>query len=455
MRIVITNGWHDDNKGDCAIVDKAIELLKQHLPVSSVTLISEFADNDRRRQDGYRHLIANHRDMEVAVSIIPIIPIIPIVSPANRKKQINRFPFIYISQAILYTNMAFLTIFSNFILRGKKIWAWRKRDKAVLKAIFNADLVLMKGGGDLSSGPGLRKKVRLFRILLPSYLALIMNKPLYIFPQSIWKLDSRVDKLLAAPVLRRAKAIMVREKQSQEYVWNRFKQKAEMLPDLAFAFSAGNKNAKFIPEILPKDCSNLIGISVRPWFGRTGSNYHSYLEAISNAVTHLLTKDDKAKAILLPQSIGPTDEENDLLAFDDLLATMTDEIRNRVIDYREDLSPQALCNLYEHCSIIISSRCHATILAATVGTPSIAISYVGPKTTGIMSLLGLESYVVDIEKVSSSDIIKLATKAESQRDELREHLIHKTSEFAAELNDRMRKLAAEFGIKSSDNIAKD
>jgi colanic acid/amylovoran biosynthesis protein len=64
---------------------------------------------------------------------------------------------------------------------------------------------------------------------------------------------------------------------------------------------------------------------------------------------------------------------------------------------------------------------HSNIFSLSEGVPVIAIGY-QPKTRGIIQMVGLERWMIDIERVSGQTLIGLLAALWDERDAVREHL---------------------------------
>ena len=63
---------------------------------------------------------------------------------------------------------------------------------------------------------------------------------------------------------------------------------------------------------------------------------------------------------------------------------------------RGDLTTSELRGVYKQLDFLIVTRFYSVILAATVGTPSVAIAYEVHKAFGIMKDLGMERFICEL-----------------------------------------------------------
>jgi colanic acid/amylovoran biosynthesis protein len=71
--------------------------------------------------------------------------------------------------------------------------------------------------------------------------------------------------------------------------------------------------------------------------------------------------------------------------------------------------------------MFIGTRMHSNIFALSSYVPTVAINY-EHKTRGIMELLELENYVLEINHITSSDLISVAEQCWKNRDSLKNKL---------------------------------
>ena len=113
--------------------------------------------------------------------------------------------------------------------------------------------------------------------------------------------------------------------------------------------------------------------------------------------------------VIFPQVKGPGDFENDRI----ISRQLWDQIKESLprenllfLDHPDPLSPFYVIDLLSQVDLIIATRFHSAIFALISGIPVLSITY-QPKSKGIMSMLGLERFSVDISELNSEGILKL------------------------------------------------
>jgi colanic acid/amylovoran biosynthesis protein len=191
--------------------------------------------------------------------------------------------------------------------------------------------------------------------------------------------------------------------------------KASLCWDSAFAVP---------PAPLPPDVEEALGepfvaVTVRQWAfpysdaGRAGL-YERYLASVGGCVERMKSELG-LRVVVAPQVIGPTAMENDLAAAAHLAEFLPVAVRAHARFLSDDLTAGQLSTLYGRAEIVLATRFHSAILAIAAGTPAVAISYHGPKSRGIMEMLGLERFVVDIDHVTPDGLWALCAEAYEER----------------------------------------
>jgi colanic acid/amylovoran biosynthesis protein len=107
------------------------------------------------------------------------------------------------------------------------------------------------------------------------------------------------------------------------------------------------------------------------------------------------------------QSLGPNSHEDDRNAIQFLLNSFNPEDKKKFTWVNENLNCEDLKSVYSNLYFFIGTRFHSVIFSMTSIVPSIAIGYGGNKAKGIMKDFHLNEYVIQIEDVTSQDLITM------------------------------------------------
>ena len=290
-----------------------------------------------------------------------------------------------------------------------------------LHAYLEADLVVSTAGGFFrSSGRGLA-------LLLTSYsllLALFAGKPLYIFPQSIGPFNNYWECPLARWIYSRARIVMAREPISVENLvaCGFSRERILLLPDVAFGFVGASDVAAqewlLSQGINPTNNRPLLAMTVMDWAATNpGFKRQTVYEEAVTAFIRMFVTQYGGKVLLLPQVWGPSREEDDRLTAQRLAKQFTD-MSDSVIAFGESLPPEMLQAIFGEMDMVIGTRMHSNIFAASRGVPVIPIGYLH-KTLGIARMAGLDGWVIDINEVDAETLIKKFEALWGQRDIVR------------------------------------
>jgi colanic acid/amylovoran biosynthesis protein len=78
------------------------------------------------------------------------------------------------------------------------------------------------------------------------------------------------------------------------------------------------------------------------------------------------------------------------------------------------LAPVELQAAYSRLDLLVATRMHSAIFALSAGVPALAIGYLH-KSAGIMEMLGLERYVLDIDTIDAERLCAVADRLWDER----------------------------------------
>lgn len=417
-RYLLVNGWSDDNKGDAAIVAGLIHLLRQALKASDsseikTSILSNLPADDPRFQYHYRHTAAKGTFVAVFGSLLPAI-VFATTRPGRWAKRLWNLLLSLLMLAFGATRWC-----SSFIRLTNP-----DRYES-FKALTEADVVISKGGHIFSSTGSLLSLVGLYTNAFPLLLAQRLGKNTYIYGQSIGPIHGALHRRVIAGLLSRCTGVYAREELSRDYVSQLCKDiDCQLVWDTAFVVP-GEPLPLEVEQQLPK---NFVALTLRQWEfpysgGKGKKKYLEYLTALAETIT-FVNQEYGMGVVLVPQVIGPTPLENDLTAWDDLRSVLD---VSTVYDVRHDLTPGQLRTLYSKADLLVGTRFHSVILALSAGVPAVAISYHGYKTRGIMRMLGLEEYVLEIDDLTGAALTATVSRIHDTREDfsrcLREQMV--------------------------------
>jgi len=415
-KITLVNGWHDDNKGDSAIVIATMKLLQAKRDDIRFGLVSEL---DLGKDDiihAYRHVLS-------AIGPISITPrILTTFSPSS---AFWRYP-------------SALNYLRRFLVEASRT---APSTHCSRQLIAQSDLVISKGGHMLHA----RKSNPIHWANLYSHLYPLVLSRKYMVPYAIWghSLGPFADRLslsLTSRVLANAELVAVREKISYDIALQMDvpRDKLRLIPDPAFAiephYSERLKLALQGHGLLPND---FIAVTVRPWLSLPRQDFGHYLDGIAKMSRRLVDRGLASHIAVVVHAMGPNQNENDLVASKMLMERLRDAPAILVDD---DFSPEELCALYGQSRFVIGTRFHSVILALAAGTPAYAISYFGPKAVGMMQDLGMGEWVTAINALHVDKTVEMVLR--SDLNDKRDEIIQKVRQYRKKLRDETNFLLA-------------
>jgi colanic acid/amylovoran biosynthesis protein len=410
-RILICHGWSDRNKGDAAIVESLVGLLRRRYPGAEIRLLSEFGPSDRRLHgETFR---ARQLFDAVHGAVFPILP----VEPASEARL--RLPTGL--AAALHSIRSLLALLP--LPRPGLIWTEAERES--LRVLGAADVVISKGGGFIFGQPGLRSTLRLWRILFPLALAARARVPFVLYAQTVGPFASGFQKRLARRVLGRAAVTLTREAPSARTLaelgvasgGGDARTAVRVVPDLAFGLGPPETDdavAQVFERHRIPDGPPLFGVTVREWPGSD-----SYLRAVAAAIDRM-AEEVGAHAVLWPQCTGPGRFEDDRYAARRVLEAVT---RPEAVTLIEDELPAwTLRAGYARMDLFLATRFHSAIFAVTGYVPTLAVGYWTHKAEGIFGDLGLGQWALSIGETSPDELSAAVAGLWERRAEIRRYL---------------------------------
>lgn len=380
-RLTIVNGWHDDNKGDSAIVIATMRLLQKRQGNLRLGLVSELDLGPRDFSHAYRHVLSSIGPVMIAPRILPSY---------SASSRLLRYP-------------SALSFLARFLIEAAKVSPSSNNGREL---ISESDLVISKGGHMLYA----RKSnpihwANLYSHLYPLVLSNKYNVPFAIWGHSLGPFVDRFSVRLTARVLSKAEIVAVREKISYDIALQMGipKETLRLIPDPAFAILP-NHSGRLTQVMQNHDlvAGDFISVTVRPWRFISYQVFERYIGAVADICKRLIRRNFVRRVAVVVHTMGPTVDENDLLASKMLLDSLRDFPVSLVCD---DLSPEELCALYGQSRFVIGTRFHSVIMALAAGTPVYAISYFGPKALGMMQDLGMGGWVTTLDGLKVDEVV--------------------------------------------------
>lgn len=394
MKILITNAYSSRNKGDAAI------LLGMLYDLGSRTA---FHDAEFR---------ISTADFPEDIGAYPC----GVVSSFHAlKKRFTRFRWMQgFGFLLLILPWSLLWVLAR--RAGRDLWvprSWR----SLFREYAEADLVVAAGGGYLYTRSFWRGNLMLFITVYSFYFATLLDKPLYLYAQSIGPFQTGFQAALVRRALTKARIVIVREQISMDLVlsWE-LPCPVRIAADAAFLLPAPRE----LDLPIPLDRTGLwVGFTVRHW-SKVPAEQESFESAMADFITWL-TQEHLATVMLIPQVTVASWDDDDREVMQRIQAQIVE--KNRVLLIEDEFSPMRIKALCGSLDFFVGMRMHSNIFALSMGVPSLAIGY-QPKSAGIMGQLGMERWVVEIEEVTLPRLQALFEDLACQAIKIRKTLAH-------------------------------
>jgi len=396
MKILIINVHSSYNAGDAALTQATINQLSSQFPESSIKLLM----NDPQSYTG---------DEQALESFLSW------VNKAGKASLLRLGWLVLISS---------VTALSHRYL-GKSIYLpWNEELNSRIKLFMDADMVVSTSGGYLYS---YGKGRALLTLLYTMALAILVGKPLYLFPQSYGPFQYNYETKLARIILSRARAVMAREPISYQFLEKLGvpRTKCHLVPDIAFAYEPaplGEALEWFRKHSIQLDMDRpLLGVTAIDWQSQYGdfTNQTEYEIALATTLRKFISE-FKGKVIIFPQCWGPTEVEDDRIPAGRLF-DLVGELKSAITVVDSPIPPALLKSLYGQMDFFVGTRMHSNIFALSQNVPVIAIGYLH-KTRGIANALGIEDWVIDIKDVNADNLSNLVDELMLNRERYRDYL---------------------------------
>lgn len=378
MKILITNIYSWKNKGDAAIVLSMLEDIKKQFPSAEIYL-SSFDPNDNKKYGDFKF----YRTIN------------GILYPNFKNLPKCLMKFIWF--------MVRIKIFELINLLGvKPYFLFFGELKEKIKSYSQFDLIIACGGGYLLT----KSQLSIFPIKTKTYdfyLASLFNKNYILYNQSIGPFMNQWHFLFIRKALSKAKLIICRE----VLTYNRLKKYGlkNIILSHDIAFNLKSKENDALLRKYKYDKKNInIGITVRNWLKQNKQKI--YEKEIAKFIIQKINYDNKIVFYFMPQVIFKEFNDNDLIVARRICSYIPDKIKKNVIIVDEDLHPCELKYIISKMNFFIGTRMHSNIFALSSNVKTIAICY-EPKTRGIMKMIGLNNYVMDMDKMASENLHKI------------------------------------------------
>lgn len=385
--LVLNVGW--SNKGNRAIVDSTIEMIKNFIPDAEFNLMGPAK--------------AEHHKLRIKEQVGWGLSI--------RKPHYTIISLLYLFQCVC------INIFKQFNVHVSISKSSRLFD------YYDCDIVINSGGDSLSGEYDIGTLGPFVNI---SY-AILLGKPVVLYGESLGYYSNFILNFIAKFVFNRTKLILVREELSKKYLDenNVTNPKVYVTVDPAFILNSVSQSRVF--EILSTEGIDeipkpLIGINPSELIGRyTESAPQEGKEKITKIMAKVidnLVENLDATIIMIPHVY--TSNVDDRIAINRIFREVKNTSKVKII--KNEYTPEELKGIIGQCNLFIGARMHATIASTSMLVPTVGIAY-SHKMHGIIGeMLGQGKYVLDIKELNYENLISKINDAWENRKKIKKEL---------------------------------
>ncbi len=429
-KVVLANHWHDDNRGDSAISQGILTLLRQAAPECEVT-VTTLGERGAAWPTAVRHLRRFWPDLQAVPSPLP-------TELRGRMKPRSRG--VILVDASLWWMRLLPSVLGLIGLPGPSPWR---------RVIHGSDLVVLVGGSNIFDDrgvPGGLSVPRLATVLGPVVAANRAGTPVALLGHTLGPFSRRSGEALARRVLNGADLLVVREEKSTRVASDLGISAVEEAPDMAFAIEPElSEQVSEVLGTLPAAPGRILVLSARqhPTLGRSADQ--RLVQVFAAAARTLIHAGAVEGVAVVAHTMGPTPIEDDRPISRELAASLGDV---PCVLVEADLTPAEMSAFYGAVAVVVGVRLHASILALNAGTPTFAVSYLTAKTQGVMTQVGLPDAVAEFATVSAGQLVDgvqallaepaLRTTLQERADARRAELFRAAERWFAPLTERSK-----------------
>ncbi|MGD2165209.1 MAG: polysaccharide pyruvyl transferase family protein [Anaerolineae bacterium] len=289
------------------------------------------------------------------------------------------------------------------------------RQRDLLNAYYDADLVLSCGGGNFYAHRPMSPSF--FWSLLTLAFARFLDKKVVLLPQSFGPIEGPIQRFLARLTFEGVSSILARERRSQAFLKELgVRLPAAVVPDLAFGLASSRVDRSRSRREFHSALRVGVTVIDRADQNKGFARQQAYEDILTSVLVNL-SAERGAHIYFFVQCYGPTRDQDDRLS--------TTRVYERVLRqtgqaYLLDSFESAaeIRQDYGDMDCVIASRMHAGVFALSTAVPVVMIAY-QPKAYGVMEMFGLDHYCCSIETVRRDQLSKVVCKALDKRQQLR------------------------------------
>jgi polysaccharide pyruvyl transferase WcaK-like protein len=300
----------------------------------------------------------------------------------------------------------------------------------LLRAICEADVIGAIAGGDSFSD--IYGNWRLIYVALPQILALLLDKPVILLPQTLGPFKSPFSRLLARQILRRVQKVYSRDNEGLNTVSDVLRgnhSRVSFCYDVGFVMEPQISEERIPPwlaQLTPN--TELIGLNVSGLLHMGGYSQKNMFglqvdyRTLMHELADYFVRKHSAHIMLVPHVLGlGENSESDVIACRKVYEQANPTTRKHLHLLEDRYDQHELKALIGKCCFFIGSRMHACIGALSQCVPALGLAY-SKKFSGVFETIGVGDLVIDLRTQQSCSITETVASLYDRRMEFQNRL---------------------------------
>lgn len=425
--VVILDVASECNRGDAVMQEAMVDIARDSFPSSRLTAIAVYGDNQASHFPSHFDATAHLYDQLLPGARPTFVNLggggISTARSRLRNALLLLWTFVLQVAAVVRLIRPLLRLST----RGRPV----VRNTEVLESAK----VVIWNGRNFRDRRGLGELYDTIAMTLPLIPAFAAGVPVVALGVSVWKLRNPISRHVLALALSRCHTVTARERFTMDRI-------AELappgriqycyLPDLSVLRLAGKgKSAN-------REMSKRLAVTVTEWDESGQEARENYERAMADAISYAVESLGFAEVVFSSQIVEPW--ESSAATTERISALVTKRARDAIRIERGRPSVEQLVELYASCDLLLSTRMHSSIFAASAGTPAVSVAYDAGAKWRILDEIGNGRWVVDYTDVSGLGLIALMRDAISSREEFRESAPRSIEAMRDDAQERLRKI---------------
>jgi len=396
MKILIIEAYSAANIGSGALVENSVRLLQNNFPGAEIEILAQTPDSIHKLTG----LPCRHELISLPLG-------------QSRLKQIGWLLF-----TVLWMFIHALALQSrSFGLQiPARLYTFNAQTLAAIEAIRKSDMVVSVGAERINDN---FYKAILFSLYM-LWVVKSYGKFLVLFPQTIGPFHFKLTRFLAGAMLNRCDVLFLRDRRSRDIVTEIGVRGPIVVDTCDVAVLQTAVESSLAKELLdragmPNDGKPLVGMSVMRWSyikaeGKSG--YEEYKRAIATVADEFIEQYGVRIVFIATNVLTDGCREDDVASSKEIKLLMRNQ--DEAVILSRVFSPSEMKGIMGLLELCLVTRMHACIFSTGIFTPTASINYQF-KLKEYMHLMGLGSYTVDIDKVTTENLSVLMNRAWANR----------------------------------------